>query len=67
MPLKKFIMKITASIKFFLTLSLLSFASLTQGGDMLFADHPLVGKIWDMKSRSFIDEATLLARINAMR
>jgi uncharacterized iron-regulated protein len=65
MPLKNLIMKITASIKFFLTLSLLSFASLAQGGDMLFADHPLVGKIWDMKSRSFIDEATLLARINA--
>jgi uncharacterized iron-regulated protein len=62
---KYFIMKITASIKFFLTLSLLSFTSLAQGGNMLFADHPLVGKIWDMKSRSFIDEATLLARINA--
>jgi uncharacterized iron-regulated protein len=62
---KYFIMKITASIKFFLTLSLLSFTSLAQAGDMLFADHPLVGKIWDMKSRSFIDEATLLARINA--
>ena len=62
---KYFIMKITASIKFFLTLSLLSFTSLAHAGNMLFADHPLVGKIWDMKSRSFIDEATLLARINA--
>jgi uncharacterized iron-regulated protein len=62
---KYFIMKITASIKFFLTLSLLSFTSLAHAGNMLFADHPLVGKIWDMKSRSFIDEATLLARIKA--
>jgi uncharacterized iron-regulated protein len=33
-------------------------------GDMLFADHTLVGKIWDMNSHSFIDEATLLARID---
>ena len=65
MPLKNFIMKIIASIKFFLTLSLLSFTSLAHAENMLFADHPLVGKIWDMKSRSFIDEATLLARINA--
>lgn len=32
---------------------------------MLYANHPLVGKLWDMKSRSFIDEATLLSRINA--
>lgn len=32
--------------------------------EMLFADHPLVGKIWDMNSRSYIDEATLLARID---
>jgi uncharacterized iron-regulated protein len=31
---------------------------------MLFTDHPLVGRIWDMNSRSFIDEATLLARIS---
>jgi uncharacterized iron-regulated protein len=62
---KYFIMKITASIKFFLTLSLLSFTNLAHAGNMLFADHPLVGKIWDMKSRSFIDETTLLARINA--
>ena len=32
---------------------------------MLYADHPLVGKFWDMKSQSYIDETTLLSRINA--
>jgi uncharacterized iron-regulated protein len=32
---------------------------------MLYANHPLVGKLWDMNSRSYIDEATLLSRINA--
>lgn len=31
---------------------------------MLFADHPLAGKIWDMNSRSYLDEAALLAMIN---
>jgi len=43
---------------------LLVFAGMADAGDMLFADHPLAGKIWDMCSRSFIDEATLLARID---
>ncbi|MEO8333308.1 MAG: ChaN family lipoprotein [Gallionella sp.] len=57
-------MKITAHIKLILTISLLSFTSLAQAQNMLFTDHPLAGKIWDMNSRSFIDEATLLVRIN---
>jgi uncharacterized iron-regulated protein len=57
-------MKIIACTKLFLTLVVLSFASLAHAEAMLFTDHPLVGKIWDMNSRSFIDEATLLARID---
>ena len=57
-------MKIIANIKFCLTLALLFFASLAYAGNMLLTDHPLAGKIWDMKSRSYIDEAALLARIN---
>ena len=57
-------MKIIASINFFLTLVVLSFASLAHSESMLFTDHPLVGKIWDMNSRSFIDESGLLARID---
>ncbi len=28
-------------------------------------DHPLTGRIWDMNSRGFIDEATLLTRTNS--
>ena len=48
------------------TFGLLLFASLAKAGDMLFTDHPLAGKIWDMHSRSFIDEAALLARINTI-
>jgi uncharacterized iron-regulated protein len=43
---------------------LLIFSGVGHAGDMLFADHPLAGKIWDMRGRSFIDETTLLARIN---
>jgi uncharacterized iron-regulated protein len=62
-------MRIFAGIKFFFALSL--FASVlsilpgaAHGEGLLFADLPLVGKIWDMRSHSFIDEATLLARID---
>src|SRR5450759_2929506 len=57
-------MRITACIKIPLAFVLLLFASLAHAGNMLFTDHPLVGRIWDMNSRSFIDEATLLARIS---
>ncbi len=60
----KFIMRINASIKLFLTPALLFFASLGHAGNMLLTDHPLVGKIWDMNSRSYMDEAALFARIN---
>jgi uncharacterized iron-regulated protein len=58
-------MKITVPIKLFSCYVLLSFASLVHAEKMLFANHPLAGKIWDMNSRSYIDEDTLLARINA--
>lgn len=37
----------------------------TEPQALLFADHPLVGKLWDMNSQSYIDEATLMSRINA--
>ncbi len=60
----EFIMKIIASIKLCLALSLLSCASLAHAGNMLLIDHQLVGKIWDMSSRSYLDEAALLARIS---
>ncbi len=52
-------------IKFLATAVVLALANLAQGGDMLFTDHPLVGRLWDMNSHSFISEATLLARINS--
>lgn len=41
-------------------------ASLGHAQDMLFADHPLAGKLWDANNRGFIDEATLLARLNSV-
>lgn len=28
--------------------------------ELLYADHPLVGKLWDMRGQRYIDEATLL-------
>lgn len=40
--------------------------NLVHAQDMLFADHPLVGKLWDANSRSFIDEAALLTRLNSV-
>ena len=58
----EFILK-TFARKLFFTFTWLIFAGLAQAGELLFADHPLAGKIWDMNSRSFIDEAMLLDRI----
>ena len=57
-------MSIIARIKCCLTIVLLTFASLAHAQNMLYTDHPLVGKIWDMNSRSYIDEAALISRIN---
>ncbi len=57
-------MRIIAKIKLCLAFVFLLFASLAHAGNMLLTDHPLVGKIWDMNSRSYMDEAALLARIN---
>jgi uncharacterized iron-regulated protein len=51
-------------IKSILVFFAMSFACHAHAADMLFIDHPLVGKIWDMNSRSFIDEAELIARID---
>ena len=57
-------MRIGASSKLCFTLIVLFLASMAHAGNLLFADHPLAGKIWDMNSRSFIDEAALLAKTN---
>ncbi|MCR4303010.1 MAG: ChaN family lipoprotein [Gallionella sp.] len=57
-------MKSFARSKIIFTFALLTCANLAQAGNMLFADHPLVGKIWDMNSRSYLDEAALLAMIS---
>jgi len=48
----------------FICLLVLSFAGMAHAEAMLFTDHPLAGKIWDMNGRNFIDEATLLAGID---
>ena len=56
-------MKTIAHIQLFLALLLC--ASLAHAGNMLFTDHPLAGKIWDMKSRSFMDWDALLVRVKA--
>jgi len=57
-------MRVIASIELFLTFVLLTCASPAHAENLLFTDHPLAGKIWDMNSRSYIDEAELVARIN---
>jgi uncharacterized iron-regulated protein len=57
-------MRPISSGKFPLFIFLLLIAITGHAETMLLSNHPLVGKIWDMNSRSFIDEATLLARID---
>ena len=57
-------MRMLAKINCFIALFVLSFTAAAHAESLLLNDHPLVGKIWDMKSRSFIDESTLLARAN---
>ena len=57
-------MKIITGIHCVLTLILLSFIGSASAEPLLFRDHPLAGKIWDMKSREFIDESSLLAMAN---
>lgn len=41
-------------------------SGLVHAQDKLPTDHPLAGKLWDANSRSFIDEATLLTRLNSV-
>lgn len=57
-------MKIIAYPIYILSLAALLFAPVAHGEEMLSADHPLAGKIWDLNSRSFIDTATLLTMTN---
>lgn len=57
-------MRVLARIDLSLKIALLTFASLAHAQNLLHTDNPLVGKIWDMHSQRFIDEATLIARIN---
>lgn len=57
-------MKTIASSKFPPFVFLLLLAITGHAENMLLADHPLAGKIWDMNSRSFIDEPMLIARID---
>lgn len=49
---------------FFFTCVLLLCSSLVHAQELLFADHPLAGKLWDANSRSFIGEAALQARLD---
>ncbi len=49
----------------FFPLFFLSCTGLANAADMLFTDHPLAEKIWDMNSHSYIKEDALIARINS--
>jgi len=51
-------------IEVILSLAVLASAGLAQAGDMLYADHPLVGKIWDMNTRGYLDEVEVISLIN---
>ena len=56
----------TSNKIYFLIVSLL-FATMAYADDMVLTDHPLVGKVWDMNSLSFVDETELFKRINASK
>jgi len=51
--------------KLFLAIVSLLFVMTAQADEMVLKDHPLVGKLWDMNSRSFINEDELITRIIA--
>ena len=51
--------------KLLLAIVSLLFVVTAQADEMVLKDHPLVGKLWDMNSRSFINEDELITRIIA--
>lgn len=57
-------MGIRFNYKFCVGLFMLVFAGVVHGEDLLLEEHPLAGRIWDMKSHAFIDEPALLGRSN---
>jgi uncharacterized iron-regulated protein len=58
-------MKIVTSIYSRLAFALMLFVGPAHAENLLYADHPLAGKLWDMCSPSYIDQAMLLARIKS--
>lgn len=46
------------------TFFLLLLSGVAHAEGLLLVDHPLAGKIWDMKSRGFIEEPALISRAN---
>ena len=49
--------------KIFFSIVSLLFVVAAQADEMVLKDHSLVGKLWDMNSRNFINEDELIARI----
>jgi len=60
-------MRIVSSRKICFAIVSLLFATISYADDMVLTDHPLVGKVWDMNSLSFVDEAEMLKRISASK
>jgi uncharacterized iron-regulated protein len=50
--------------RIWISIFMLFFAGAAHGEDLLLEEHPLAGRIWDVKSRAFIDESALLGRSN---
>jgi len=50
--------------KHFISIALLVVSTQTSAVDLLFGDHPLAGKIWDMRNHSFVKESVLLSSSN---
>jgi len=57
-------METSKGFRIFICVALLVTSAQTNAVDLLFADHPLAGKIWDMRNHSFIKESVLLSSTN---
>ncbi len=58
-------MSVIAIRKFFIvSIALAVSAGFAQAADMLFTEHPLANRVWDMNKGDFIDEAALSEKIN---
>ncbi len=60
----RYIMRNRINFRICASLFLLVFAGIVHGDELMLVDHPLAGRIWDMKNHGYIDESMLISRAN---